>query len=212
MTTQLTSAPTTTRVTRAGILCIGGALVGVGGGLALAVIDPVVGLDRFSYPTGPVEFILFQLAFALNHVLMLLGVLAVGWSGGFGVRRPGAVGLWISVVSLGALTLVELIGATQAYEASPSSLSPIFDVAYPVLTLLILVGLLMLGVSVLRERRWTSWRRWAPLSTGLTLGLLALPGLALGFFWARIGLTLWVASFIVLGLALMVEGAGGKRR
>lgn len=206
MSIQLVSAPPTTAVVRAGYLCTFGAIVGVVGGLSLAVLEPVVGEESYSYPTGPVEFILFQLAFAVNHVLLLVGVLAVGWAGAYGQRRPGKVGEWIAVVSLAVFTLLELIAATQAYETYPTPVSPLLDIGYPALTIGLLVGLMMLGVSVARERRWWSWRRWTPLATGLALGLLALPGLSIGFVWARIGISAWVATFIALGIALVVEG------
>jgi hypothetical protein len=74
-------------------------------------------------------------------------------------------------------------------------------------SLLTLAGFLLAGVATVRAGRWTSWRRRTPLAVGV--GMLAVTPLQ---FTPLLPLTVAVfsATTIVLGLAMVLEGAGPR--
>ena len=107
-TTTVTTATRPEFVRMAGWLCLAGAIIGVIGGLVTAFIEPAVGPDRYSYPYTPTGYVLAELTFILNHVLLLVGVLGLARSGAAGTGRLARVGLWASAIALVALTLCEV--------------------------------------------------------------------------------------------------------
>jgi O-antigen ligase len=71
-------------------------------------------------------------------------------------------------------------------------------------TLISAVGLLVAGVTTVRARRWTGWRRYAPLAVGVWLtamiALVNTPALA-------VSVTLYGLLLLVLGVAVATSPA-----
>lgn len=192
-----------TFVHTAGLLCLAGAVIGVAGGLVTAFIAPSVGIDRYSYPYGPTGYVIAEVSFALNHVLLLIGILAVARSGATGSGRLGRVGVRISIAAMALLTLCELVSIGLLNSPYQSSRADALGAGYGVATIGIGVGLILTGIAVVKTRTWTGWARFIVLACGIAVFVIVLPGLFGPFLAARMALTVWMLMFAALGLALL---------
>jgi hypothetical protein len=204
MDTTITT--TTTRsdfVRTAGRLCLTGAIIGVIGGLVTAYFPPAVATDRYSYPYSPTGYVVAELTFVLNHVLLLVGVLGVARAGAAGGGRPGRVGLWTSVVGLAVLTLCEVGSIALANSAYPTPRTDALGAAYGIASILIGMGLTLTGVAVARARLWTGSARYIVLICGIAVFVIVIPGVFSTFLAGRLVLVAWMLMFAALGLALI---------
>src|SRR3954463_330114 len=103
---------TTTRTDRssplAGWICLVGAVIGVAQGLFMMAVSPVVGADRYSYPFTATGFTIAQLSFAVQHLALLVGVVALARASWTRRSRLAVVGFWIAAVGFLLLTAMEL--------------------------------------------------------------------------------------------------------
>lgn len=83
-------------VKTAGLLCLVGAVIGAIGGIVTDFIPPAVSSEWYSYPYSPTGFLIAQLVFILNHVLLLVDILGLSRSGAAGNGLLGRIGVWIS--------------------------------------------------------------------------------------------------------------------
>jgi hypothetical protein len=191
-------------VRTAGLLCIAGALLGVVGGVVTAFITPGVPPTQYSYPFVPEALVLASIAYAVNHVLLLIGVLGVISAGAVGDRRWGRAGLWTAVVGWAALTLCEFGSIALADFARPTNQTNLLEAGYGVATFLIGVGLIIGGVAVVRAGVWSGWARWVALACGAGVFVLTIPGIMTD---ERVVMSLaigaWMAMFVALGAALV---------
>src|SRR5919202_3859347 len=132
---------------KAGLLCLIGAVIGVISGLVTTFIPPAVSSNWYSYPYTPSGFLVAQLAFILNHLLLLVGILGLARSGTVGSGLLGRVGVHISVVGMTALTLCEISAMTLATSAYPTPSTDFMDTSYGVASILIGVGLVLAGIA-----------------------------------------------------------------
>lgn len=189
-------------------LCVAGGLIGVAGGLVTAFVPPAVADTRYSYPYTPRAFVVAQLVFMLNHVLLVAGVVDLGRSGALGDRRYGRAGVWAAVAGLAGLTLCEVRALSFADDAYPSPGTATLDALFGVTTMLIGAGLVTAGLAVVRSRAWTGWARWAPLACGVAVFVVVIPGLLTGFLGGRLAITTWMVLFTALGAALARDAGG----
>lgn len=201
MSTFLVGKPSSVRT--AGLLCLVGAVIGMVGGLVTGFISPAVASDRFSYPFTPTGYVVAEISFAVNHVLLLVGVLGVAWSGAAGARRLGRAGVRVSVVGLVALTLCELVAIALADSAYPTSRTDLLETGYGISTILIGVGLVMAGIGVVQTGRWSGWSRYVVLACGVAVFVIVIPGVFGPFLVGRLVLTFWMLMFAGLGFALV---------
>lgn len=164
-------------VRTAGLLCIAGGVIGALGGIVTATIALAVEVDRYSYPYTPTGFLLAQLVFILNHVLILAGVLGLARSGAAGSGRLGRSGLRIAAVGWAALTLCEVRAMTLADSPDPAPSTDVLDTAFGVASVLIGVGLCLAGIAVVRARVWTGWHRFITLACGVAVFVMVIPGI-----------------------------------
>ena len=80
----------------------------------------------------------------------------------------------------------------------------IVDAGFGLATLLLAGGMIAVGVATLRQPTWGSWRQYAPLICGL-LSLVVIPIQFTEVLW--IGITVLCAGYVVLGVAVISEGA-----
>ena len=136
---------------------------------------------------------------ALSHVLLLVGVVGLVRSGAAGQSRLASAGLGLTLLGLGVLTLAEFISLYSLDLAIPF---------YSVSTLIMMLGLIVVGVAVLRARRWTGWHRFTPLACGLYVPLVMMPSFALPGYAANYAIGAWGVCWLLLGLAQLAEGTG----
>jgi hypothetical protein len=200
-----TSTAETSFVKTAGLLCLIGAVIGVISALVTAFIPPAVSFDRFSYPYTPTGFLLAQLVFMSNHVLLLVGILGLARSGAAGTGLLGRVGLWISLAGMAALTLCEVWAMTFATSSYPGPGIDVLHTSYGAASILIGVGLVLAGVAVARTGEWAGWRRFVPLICGVAVFVIVIPGVFGPFLAGRLVLAVWMLMFAALGWALYAQ-------
>ncbi len=189
-------------VKMAGLLCLVGAVVGAIGGIVTGFIQPAVSSALYSYPYTPTGFLIAQVVFMLSHVLLLVGILGLAWSGAAGGSLTGRVGLWISVVGMVTLTLCEVGAMTLATSPYPGPGTGLMDTAFGVASILIGVGLTLAGVAVVRVGKWTGWHLFIPLICGVAVFVIVIPGVFGPFLAGRLVLAAWMLMFAALGWAL----------
>jgi hypothetical protein len=189
------------RIEWAGIACLIGGLLGAAGGFYLALRTPVVGEEMWSYPQGPGEFATTQVFFAITHVGMILGLLALRWCGAVPPSRLGRVGHVVAVAGMVALTVTELLAIIPAREATDSAAAGMIVAIYSIGTILIGLGMIAAGIAA-RDGTWSGWQRWLPLVMGVWLFVPTMPALALEGDVARISLGIWALLFAALGWVL----------
>ncbi|WP_127792090.1 hypothetical protein [Agromyces sp. LHK192] len=212
-TATITPSLQAVRVVRlAGVLTVVAALVGAIGGLVLAFIPPAPGAveGTFAYPLDATGHAFAQSVFALNHVLLAFGLVAVTLSPE-AAKRPGRLGGWIAVAGMLALTVAEIWAITLAAAPWPSDATAGIDTLYGLSSITLGIGLVLLGVGILRSRDpgLGGWQRWITLVLGAMVFLVVTPGLMLGFVAGRLALVVWMVAWAVFGLAI-VRRAGRR--
>ncbi len=187
----------------AGIVCLWAGLLGAASGIYLAVVTPVVSPERFSYPLESAQFAFIQVWFVVQHLGLLVGIIALGATGAAGLGRSPRVGQAAAVVGVALLTMTEGVAILAATAAVPSTLVTVLEVSYGISSTLIGVGLVMVGVGVLRSRTWRGWRRFLPLAIGVYVFVPMTPALSGPFVAARLAISGWMLLFALLGWSLM---------
>lgn len=195
--------PSNTTQRLAGLACLAGAIIGVLSALVTAFIPPAVPIDRYSYPYSPSGFVVAQLVFLLNHLLLLAGIVGLARSGAAGRNRSARAGSGIAIAGMGLLSLCEVRALTLVNVAYPSPPTDLLDVFFGVASMLIGIGLVMAGVPVIRAGIWVGWQRFIPLACGGAVFLIVLPGIFGGFLAGRLAIGTWMLLFAGLGSALL---------
>lgn len=136
---------------------------------------------------------------AVSHLLLIAGVAGVARAGAAGRGGLGRAGLAATLLGLATLTVAEVISLVDTDVAIP-----LFSLA----TLLMMVGLILLGIAALRSGRWAGWRRFTPLACGLFIPLVLLPSFAVPPPASNYAVGLWGVCWLLLGLALRAEATG----
>jgi hypothetical protein len=201
MDTTLTSVRTGTyrlSSARAGQIIVVAAVIGFVSGLVTAFIPPQVGLDRASYPYTPGWHSFAHAVFALNHVLLAIGLIALARHGG----RLGRAGAWIAVLGMALLAICELGGIALRDSAYPTSQTDLWESSYGLPSVLIGLGTILAGVGIVRAGVWRGWERWTVLTFGIALFVLVLPGVFGSFLAGRLVLIVWMVIAAFVGIAL----------
>ncbi len=211
MTVQHTTV--STRATTFGWWCLLAGLLGAVSGLYLASVSPAVGEDQWSYPLTPTSFTWIQVWFALQHVGLVLGLVAV-WSAGVVGRRSARarLGHVLAVGGMVGLTLTELAAITARHDDVDATRVALLGAAYGVVSIASGVGLVLEGLAAMKERVWTGWRRPLLLVAGVWVFVPMMPALALSFLGARLAITGWMLLFAAMGWALIRPSSPGTLR
>jgi hypothetical protein len=185
-----------------GWLCVVAGLTGAASGIALATVDPVVPKEAWSYPQSSGAFVATQIWFAVQHLGLLAGLVALGWAGAAGRRRSARIGGRAAVIGMVALTITELLAATAADLTTDDAWVMALGALYGLVSLVIGVGLVIEGAGVLRGGVWSGWRRWVPLSLGIWVFVPMMPLMSMSFVGARLAITGWMLLFALLGAVL----------
>ena len=176
-----------TAVTRGGLSSLLGGVAQVATG-TLVSVDP--GLTRrssaFFRDSTPL--------FVLIGLLMLGAILALWVSGAAGPGRLGVVGLVLAVAGR-----VLFMAGEVVVRFSDSAGAAVLGAAEP----LTAVGMILLGVAVLRHGLWTGVLRWAPLVVGIYIFVVLLPAFAISGGPNFAAVAGWGVCWAALGAALM---------
>jgi hypothetical protein len=201
MTDQL--ALKTRRVSTFGWLCMIAGLLGAASGIYLLAVSPAVGDDQWSYPLTPTGFTWIQVWFAVQHVGLVLGLLAVWSSGVVGRSGLGRTGHVLAVGGMVGLALTELVAIAARNDDMDTTRVAVLGAVYGVVSIASGIGLVLEGVAAMREGVWKGWQRWLLLVTGVWVFVPMMPALALSFVGARLAIAGWMLLFAALGWALV---------
>ena len=190
----------------AGWICLAGAVIGLAQGLFMLLVTPVVGADRFSYPLTPTGFTVAQLSFAVQHLMLLVGVVALARTSWTRRSRLAVIGFWIAAAGFLLLTAMEVLALTAANAATASAEADLINSLYGIPTIVCGVGLLVGGIGFAKSSGLTGWRRWLPLILGIYVFVPLLPAVFAPYVWGRIAISVWMLLFAGLGWMLIRPG------
>ena len=169
------------KVWTAGVLCaISGAGWLVNGVLSLVMSQP----DGAAFAISEVFWIIIQL-------LLLIGVVGLALSG----AAPG----WFGGISLG----IALLGRADFVAAEIHSLFIGYDSDLLALGALITaVGMTLVGIAVLRAKRWGGWERFTPLLVGVYPFVVMFPFIFITDEPSQLAIAGWGLPWLLLGYAI----------
>jgi hypothetical protein len=207
MTTSSAVAHSTRTIRRAGAICCVAALAGTASGIYLAVKHPDVGTGRFSFPQDAGEFATIQVWFVVQHLGLLLGLLALGWSGVVPATRLGRAGYVGTLASMLGLTVMEAVAISARSASTDSTTATAVGAGYAIVSFAFGVSLVAMGVAIVRAGTWQGWPRWLVLVMGVWVFFPMFPALATMTDGARLAISGWMLLFAAMGLALMRDPA-----
>lgn len=210
-TTITTTAPRPDhRIHRLGLVCFVGGLLGAASVVPMLALPPMVGPDRFSFPFDPTWHIVAETFFAVQHLMLLAGV--VGLAAYLRPSGSGAVraGLVVTGMGVSALVVCELLAASAAWEPIDSPWAMTVGSAYGVAMLLMGVGLVLAGAGVARRRLLPGWARWIVLLVGGYLFVILFPAVFGSNLAGRLAIGGWMLAWAALGWAVARVGRGGR--
>lgn len=192
------------RVRPGALLCLAAGILGALSGLVLALVEPEVEVDRFSFPLSADAFAAVQVWFGVHHLGLLAGLLALAWADVLPRTRSARRGWLAAVVGMAGLTVTEIVAIAAATAEVDSTIGVGLGAAYGIDCLLLGVGLVALGASIWRSETWGGWRRGIVLALGVWVFVPMLPALAITpTDGARLAIGGWMLLFAALGVALL---------
>ena len=183
---------TAARSRLAGLLVIAGGAVGIPVGVATATVLP-----SLAQP-GSSGFVAGGAILSAAHLAMLAGFVLLALAGSGARGRLAQLGFAVTIAGLAAQFLGESL-----LRVDFSLGMTLFSICTPALGL----GLIVLGAAIVRSRRWTGWRRFAVLATGLYVPVILVPAFALAHGPSFLALAVWSAFFTAAGVAAWQEAA-----
>lgn len=130
----------------------------------------------------------------LGELAVLVAVVGSGAAGRRGLGRAGAV-----LAGLGLLGLAVAEPMTNATA----------DLLFTISPNLVGLGMILLGVAVARERRWTGWVRFAPLALGVAVFAVLTPLIIVSGGppapLGLVGLLVWEVLWVACGVAALTR-------
>lgn len=215
-TTATTVVSTTRRVRRAGAVCLGGGLLGIVEGAITLSWPHQVTEDWFAYPFDTFWFVIAELAYALQHALLVPGAVALLWLPTVRASRTAWIATRVAAAGLALLVVTELSALSLYDQTMDSSLTTIITSLFTIPTVMIGGGLTVAGVALIRQRGagWAGapWLPIAVLAPGVYTFLVLIPALNQSDFIGRLGISGWMLLFAVLGYSLTrLEGHSASR-
>jgi hypothetical protein len=203
MTTSKEVTQFASTIRRDGAVCLVAGLAGAASGIYLAVLDPDVSTDRFSYPQSAGEFFTIQVFFVVQHLGLLLGLLALGRTGAVPRTRLGLIGTYGAAVGMVGLAVMEVVAITARDVAVDSTTATMIGAGYGVVSVWLGATLVAAGIAMVRAGVWQGWRRWVVLALGVWVFVPMMPALATMTDGARLAIAGWMLLFAALGAVLM---------
>jgi hypothetical protein len=196
-------APRTRTIPTFGWICLIAGFLGAASGIYLIAVSPAVGDDQWSYPFTPTGFAWIQIWFVIQHLGLILGLLAVWSAGVVGRSGLGRSGHVLAVGGMLGLTLTELVAIVARHDDMETTRVAVLGAVYGVVSVAAGIGLVLEGIAARREGVWDGWQRWLLLVSGVWVFVPMIPALALSFLGARLAITGWMLLFAAIGWALV---------
>lgn len=177
-------------------LLTAGAVLSVPVGVA-ASIAPSIGDS-----TNASAFLVSGLVLTIAHALVLAGV-ALLIRAGLAGRGPLA-GVAVAVA---LLALAGQVVAEAALRVDFATGSNLFGVDTPVLAL----GMILLGIAIIRAGAWTGWRRFVALAWGIYIPVVLVPSFIVAKGPNFVALTVMSLIVLAFGVAAIQESARTER-
>jgi hypothetical protein len=203
MTSTTDARPNTLATHRVGALTALVGLLGAASGAYLAGVEPAVAENRFSYPLAADSYVGFQSFFAIQHVFLVLGLVALAWTGVAGTSRTARYGHGAAVLGMATLACTEVLAMTASTALVDSDRAGLLGACYGFSSILNAGGLIAVGTAIVRERRWRSWQRWLVLAMGVWVFVPMMPALMVGGDVARLAIGAWMLLWTLLGLLIV---------
>ncbi|MFN2465270.1 MAG: hypothetical protein ABR598_03280 [Candidatus Dormibacteria bacterium] len=184
---------------------IAAGVLGVLSAVVLLAWPPQVAPGPVHYPFTTNGFRVAQAWFFIHHLGLVAVLVGLAASGAAGSKRSARAGAWLAVAGAVGLTGAELLAIQYANVDFAKANSGLMGAAYGVSCTAIGAGMLVMGIGVVRARRWEGWHRWMPLAVGVVEFLVLTPGLFAGFVAARMVIGFWMLLFALLGWSLRAE-------
>jgi hypothetical protein len=170
------------KVRTAGVLCA----VGGAGWLVNGVLSLVI-----SQPSGA-GFAISEMFWIVIHLLLLIGVV--------GLALSGVVPGWFGGIALG----MALLGRVDFVLAEIHSLIIGDDTSFllPLGALITAVGMTLVGIAVLRGKRWGGWQRFTPLLVGIYPFVTMFPFIFITSEPSSLAIAGWGLPGLLLGYAI----------
>jgi hypothetical protein len=193
-------------IRRAGAWCLGGGLLGVAEGVVTLAWPHQVTEDWFRYPFNTFWFVIAELSYAFQHMLLVAGGVALLWLPAVRASRAARIGARAAVAGLLLLVVAELSALSLYDAAMDSSLTTVITSFFLLPTLLIGVGFTVAGVALLRQgAAGGAGARWLPaavLAPGVYTFVVFIPAINGSDFVGRLAIGGWMLLFAVLGYGL----------
>jgi hypothetical protein len=170
----------------AGVLCTLGGVGWVANALLTFVISP---------PNNSGAFVITEVLWMIIQLVLLVGVV--------GLALSGVVSGWFGGIALG----IALLGRVDFVLAEIHSLILGEEsVLLPLGALITAVGMTLVGIAVLRARRWGGWQGFTPLIVGLYPFVVMFPFIFItdepnvlaiagwGLMWCLLGYAMWSSA------------------
>ncbi|MCU1406018.1 MAG: hypothetical protein JWQ43_2321 [Glaciihabitans sp.] len=197
------SGSRTDQVRTGGLACVTAALVGVAVALVNQVTPATVPETATSFPLSPAAYVWFELLLVLFRIGVFAGVVALAASGVAGRSRLARIGIALALVGLLLGILVELGAVFSANSLSTDGYPTFLRATAIVAAVLVAVGLVLAGFSVIYSGAWGGWHQYTPMLVGGVTVIAIL--LTLGDGNRSWGLGLYSVAFGVLGFALVTK-------
>jgi len=198
--------PTHHGLRRPGLWCLAGGLLGMVQAAALLAWPHQVSATRFSYPMTGGWFIAAQLSFTIQHLMLLVGVLALSRVASVRTSRTARLAWAAAAIGIGLLSVVELIAIWTYDVAAHSSRGDLVNGLYAVPVLLTGVGFIVAGAVAVRSRAtWigATWMPWVVLALGGYVFVPLSSAINASFVAGRLGIGGWMMLFAVLGYGMV---------
>jgi len=203
MTTYSVKTKTSSVIRFCGQLCLLAGVLGAASSAYLAFGSPAVPEDMSSYPQTPEALTGTQAWFALQHLGLLAGLLALWWSRAARSTRLGRLGHAGAVAGMIGWAVTEVAAIVARHDTNDTALAGLPVTSYGLFSLLIGAGLILEGAAVLRARVWDGWRRWRPVALGIWV-FVPLPAIGLAVEAGQAAIAGWMLLFAALGWCLAV--------
>ncbi len=181
-----TNIPMLREVRIAGVLCaVGGACWVANALLAAAISRP-----------NSAAFVVTEVLWTTIQLLLLIGVI--------GLALSGVVSGWFGGIALG----LALLGRVDFVLAEIHSLMLGEEsVLLPLGALITAVGMTLVGIAVLRGRRWGGWQRFTPLIVGVYPFVVMFPFIFITDEPSVLAIAGWGLPWCLLGYAMWLSAA-----
>lgn len=185
-----------------GRVTVVGGLLGAASAAVIIGWPDQVGEARFSHPFDTRSYVVAQVFFAVQHLALLAGLVAL-LPLVAGSSRATRAGTWLAVAGMVGLSACELVALAAADVAATSSTGAAVSAAYGLPTTLLGLGLTVAGVGLARRPVLRGADRWVVLVLGVYVFVVLLPGLFGSLVVGRLVIGTWMLLFAWLGVALV---------